>query len=86
MTYTLDMIPVVTMTTIKVPSELRDRINREARERGLTASGLIEALLDADERRKRMAGFGRSFHGADESYWGEFREWDAALADGLGNG
>lgn len=46
-------------TTIKVPVELRDRINREARARGVTAAGLIEGLLDGYERRWRMESFGR---------------------------
>ncbi|WP_154794555.1 toxin-antitoxin system protein [Occultella kanbiaonis] len=69
-------------TTIKVSAELRDRINRDARARGLTASGLIERLLDAHERRQRMEEFGRSFRGADSSYWDEFRSWDVTLDDG----
>ena len=34
------------MTSIKVSVQLRDRINRDARERGVTAAGLIEKLLD----------------------------------------
>lgn len=69
-------------TTIKVPIELRDRINREARERGVTAAGFIEGLVDGYERRRRMESFGRAFHGADRDYWDEFREWDVALSDG----
>ena len=69
-------------TTIKVPVELRDRINRGARERGVTASGLIEALLDGYERRQRMDAFGRAFRSADEAYRDEFRDWDVALGDG----
>jgi hypothetical protein len=69
-------------TTIKVPVELRDRINRDAQERGVTAAGLIEGLLDGYERRRRMETFGRAFRGADQSYWDEFRVWDIALIDG----
>lgn len=69
-------------TTIKVPSELRDRINRDAQERGVTAAGLIEGLLDGHERRTRMESFGRAFRGADQEYWDEFREWDVAMIDG----
>lgn len=71
------------MTTIKVPVELRDRINRDAKERGLPAAGLIEGLLDAYERRRRMEAFGRAFRGADTDYWDEFRAWDLALDDAL---
>lgn len=68
-------------TTIKVSEELRDRINRDARERGVTAANLIERLLDARERRQRMESFGRAVRGADESYWEEFRSWDVTLDD-----
>ena len=69
-------------TTIKVPVELRDRINRDAQESGVTAAGLIEKLLDGYERRRRMESFGRAFRGADQEYRDEFREWDVTLADG----
>ncbi len=66
------------MTTIKVPTALRDRINRDASERGVTAAGLIEHLLDAHERRQRMEAFGRSFRAADAAYRDEFASWDLA--------
>lgn len=69
-------------TTIKVPVELRDRINQDAKARGTTAAGLIERLLDAHERRSRMDAFGRAFRSADASYWDEFRAWDVTLTDG----
>jgi len=69
-------------TTIKVPEELRDRINRDAQDRGVTAAGLIEGLLDGYERRRRMEAFGRAVRGADQDYWDEFRDWDIALSDG----
>lgn len=68
-------------TTIKVSTALRDRINRDARERGVTAAGLIELLLDAHERHLRMEAFGRSFRTADAEYRDEFRRWDFHLDD-----
>ena len=70
----------MTTTTIKVPVELRDRINRDAREHGLTASGLIEHLLDGHERRRRMLAFGAAMRTADGAYWDEhpLAEWDTA--------
>lgn len=71
----------MTTTTIKVPAELRDRINRDARQRGVTAAGLIERLLDAHERRQRMEAFGQAFRRADVSYWDEFHSWDVTLDD-----
>ena len=72
------------MTTIKVPTQLRDRINHEAQERGLSAAGLIESLLDEHERQRRMDAFGRAFRAADAEYWDEFAAWDfetRALSD-----
>ncbi|MBS9534011.1 toxin-antitoxin system protein [Mycobacterium sp. M1] len=69
-------------TTIKVSVELRDRINREAQERGVTAAGFIEGLVDGYERRRRMELFGRAVRGADPQYWDEFRDWDVTLDDG----
>lgn len=42
------------LITVTVPVELRDQINHDARERGVSAAGLIERLLDGDERRQRM--------------------------------
>lgn len=76
--YTSLYSPAVSSTTIKVPSDLRDRINAAAAERGTTASGLIETLLENHLRQQRMAAFGRAIRGADEGYWEEFREWDTA--------
>lgn len=70
------------VTTIKVPVELRDRINRDAQERGVTAAGFIQGLVDGYERRRRMESFGRALRAADRDYWDEFREWDVTLSDG----
>lgn len=77
----LGILGSMATTTIKVPAELRDRINRDARERGLTAAGLIEGLLDGYERSRRMEAFGRAFRDADETYWEDFRAWDVAGGD-----
>lgn len=68
-------------TTIKVSAELRDRINRDAKERGLTAAGLIEALLDDEERQRRMAAFGATFRRADQAYRDESAAWDVVVDD-----
>jgi len=51
--YTLRMVA----TTIKVPSELRDKLNAEARSRDTTVAGVIEHLIaerDRAERFRRM--------------------------------
>ncbi|MCI9888026.1 toxin-antitoxin system protein [Micrococcales bacterium 31B] len=64
------------MTTIKVSTELRDRIKCGSKERGLPAARLIESLLDAYERCRRMESFDRAFRGADAEYWDDFTPWD----------
>ena len=69
-------------TTIKVSTELRDRINAGAQARGVSAAGLIEGLLDSFERRQRMEAFGSAVREADQDYWDEFHQWDVTLDDG----
>jgi hypothetical protein len=73
----------VTSTTIKVPAELRDRINRDASDRGLTAAGLIAELIDDYERAQRFTAFGRAFSAADDAYRREVELWDSVSGDGL---
>lgn len=60
-------------TTIKVPSELRDRLNSEARESGNTVATVIERLLaDRDRverfRRIRQARAGWKVNGEDAEW------------------
>jgi antitoxin MazE7 len=66
---------VVTATTIKVPPQLRDRVNRDASELGLSAAQLIEQLIDAYERERRLDAFGRAFASADDMYRAETEDW-----------
>ena len=68
-------ISMAATTTIKVPSQLRDRVNRDAGERGLTAAQLIEQLIDAYERERRLDAFGQAFARADDTYRAESDEW-----------
>jgi len=70
-------------TTIKVSAELRDRINHDARARGLTAAGLIEVLLDDLDRRRRMESFGAAFRRADAAYREESAAWDVVVDDAV---
>jgi hypothetical protein len=69
------------MTTIKLPSTLRDRINVDAQAAGLSVAGLVERLLDSYDRQRRMTAFGRAFRSADADYWDEFTAWDVTMAD-----
>jgi predicted transcriptional regulator len=68
-------------TTIKVPPALRDRVNREANTRGLTAAELLTELIDDYERRQRLDAFGRAFAAADEQYQAETETWNSAEAE-----
>jgi macrodomain Ter protein organizer (MatP/YcbG family) len=72
----------VTATTIKVPSDLRDRLNREARADGVTVASVIERLLDERERAElyRRMREERAALTADEraELEAEYRVWDDA--------
>lgn len=72
----------MTLTTIKVPVELRDRISRGAKERGLTAAALLNQLLDDSDRAHRMRAVGEAFSKVDDDdeYWDDLRAWDAIEA------
>ena len=71
----------MTSTTVKVSTELRNRINHEAQARGTTAASFIEIMLDDYVRRQRMEAFGAAIRGADQTYWDEFHNWDVTLSD-----
>ncbi|HET9104814.1 MAG TPA: hypothetical protein VFN55_15790 [Solirubrobacteraceae bacterium] len=69
-------------TTIKVPTELRDRINASARSRGMTAAGLLTELLDEHERAERFAAVKAAYARLplEDDYWAETRAWEAREA------
>ncbi len=76
-------MPATTKTTIKVSTELRDRISRHAAERGTTAAGLLADLLDRAERDRRFALVADAYAAPDQDYAAELDEWDEVLSDGL---
>lgn len=70
-----------TVTTIKVPTIVRDRISRGASERGITAAALITELLDSYDREQRLAAVGRVYAAdVDAEYVAETRSWDEISA------
>lgn len=78
------LIGMTTVTTIKVPLALRERISRDAGQRGVTASSLLTELLDNYERDQRLAAVGRAYSARpDVSYAQELAAWDETAADGL---
>ncbi len=76
----------VTATTIKVSSDLRDRLNEAARDEGLTAGSFVERLLDVYLREQRFVAMREAMALTDAPSWSEYRAetelWDQALADG----
>jgi predicted transcriptional regulator len=76
-------------TTIKVSTELRDRLNAVAEEQGLTAGSMVEKLLEdwlwrqqVDLAIRQM----RSMTPEEKAeYLAEAAEWDVTLSDGLEN-
>ena len=74
-------------TTIKVSSELRDRLNEVAAERGLTAGSLVEKLLDEwlwQQQVELAIRQMRSMTPEEKAeYMAEFEAMDASLSDGL---
>jgi hypothetical protein len=72
------------MTTIKVPKHLRERLSRNASRSGLTAAALISDLLDERERQARFDAVRHAYEtSADDAYAAETEEWDSLAGDGL---
>ena len=71
------------VTTIKVPTELRDRLARHAAREGHTAAGFIATLLDDLDRHRRFAAVRDAYAQADVAYRNEVIEWDRLSDDGL---
>jgi predicted transcriptional regulator len=77
----------VSATTIKVSSELRDRINAVAAERGVTAGSMIETILDDWLWHRQVELAKRQMREAPKEAWDEYlaeaAAWDATVGDGL---
>lgn len=77
----------MTMTTIKVSTDVRDRLNKIARAKGGTANSVVEQLLEEYLWNQRMETAIRLMTSMSEQerqeYMDEFHAWDSTLADGL---
>ena len=77
----------MTSTTIKVSSELRDRINAVAAEQGLTAGSLVEKVFEDWLWRQQVELAIRQMQSMTPEekaeYMAEFEGMDASLSDGL---
>lgn len=76
----------MTTTTIKVTTELRDRLKAQAAAAGRTLGGQIEFLAGLGARDERMADLRRAIARTDpdamRSYEVETAAWDAIEAGG----
>lgn len=67
----------MTVTTIKVSSDLRDRLKESASAHGRTLGEHLEALLREEERRERFARLREQLasNPPDERYAADLEEW-----------
>ncbi|WP_166435891.1 ribbon-helix-helix protein, CopG family [Cellulomonas shaoxiangyii] len=73
----------MTATTIKLDSDLRDRLNAAARERGVTTGSFVEALFEGWLREQRFAALREEMARTppDAAYAADADAWDVTLAD-----
>jgi hypothetical protein len=74
-------------TTIKVPEDLRDRLNARARAAELTVAEVIEKLIEADERAARWEAIRQARARMTPAQWAEYDEetqiWERAANEDL---
>ena len=74
-------------TTIKVPEDLRDRLNARARASDLTVAQVIEKLIAADERAERFRAIREARARMTPAQWAEYDEetqiWERASNEDL---
>ena len=75
------------MTTIKLESAVRDRLNELAARQGCTAGSMVERLIDEYLWRQKIEMAIRQMSGMSDvdraAYIAEVEVWDSAAADGL---
>lgn len=75
------------VTTIKVDTALRDRLNLIARQQGVSVSRAIEGMVADRERAERFRRLREDMATLSQSerdeYLAETAVWDSALMDGL---
>ena len=63
-------------TTIKVPEDLRDRLNARARTAGSTVAEVIERLIAAEERADRFRAIKEARDLTTPAQWAEYAKED----------
>lgn len=72
-----------TVTTIKLPRSLRERIAERAGRHRMTAAEVIAELLDEADRRARFEAVRDAYTSADASYREETDAWELLADDDL---
>ncbi|MHA6669795.1 hypothetical protein ACX3O0_13100 [Homoserinimonas sp. A447] len=77
------------VTTIRVETTLRDRLNTIARQQGVSVSRAIEGMVADREKAERFRRLREDMANLSESerddYQAEIAAWDSALPDCLGS-
>jgi hypothetical protein len=71
------------VTTIKVPRSLHERIAARAARQRMTPAEVIADLLDEADRRARFEAVRESYASTDTSYREETEAWASGAGDGL---
>ncbi|QBX55883.1 toxin-antitoxin system protein [Nocardioides seonyuensis] len=76
---------MTSMTTIKVPKDLRDAVMQSARAEGLTAAEFLARLTREHARQQRLEAVRRAYDSADadRDYSEITADWDTTGTDGL---
>lgn len=76
----------MTVTSIKLDSRVRDRLNAEARRDGVPVGEVLVAMLEERARARRFAELGAAIAGTSgalrDSYAAETAQWDITDEDG----
>jgi predicted transcriptional regulator len=85
--YRLPRLGSMAVTTIKVDTVLRDRLNSIARQDGVSVSKAIEAMVAERERAERFRAMREAIEATDPETLADYRRevqaWDVTLTDGL---
>ncbi|WP_159621732.1 DNA mismatch repair protein MutS [Ruania rhizosphaerae] len=77
----------MTATTIKVDTDLRDRLKAQAADHGTTLGQHLAALADLDDRSRRFERLRDQIRRTPPDEWASYLDetaaWDGAVSDGL---
>jgi len=77
------IIGMTILTTIKVPTTLRDEITAEARSQQKTTASFLSSLMEEYRRSQRFQALRQALlaHPMDDEYWDEFSDFESLSGD-----